>query len=219
MNVIFSHFLFFAEALIYLSVVFMHILDKNSSTIRLYVIQSVATSFLFVFFSLREFSLALFLVASLIFMVKVVIAPYFFSKLVLRHHLTFAVSTYASTPLTLVIIMGLTALAKSSFFTSLALSAKENGSIIPLSIASILISLFLIVNRKGALSQMVGVLSLENGIVSWALSAGLSQSVTLEFGIIFDLAVWIVIASMFGSMIYAHFGTLDVTEMKRLKEE
>jgi len=46
----------------------------------------------------------------------------------------------------------------------------------------------------------------------------LEQSPTLQLGIIFDIAVWIVISTVFTSMIYQHFGSLDVTEMKSLKD-
>jgi len=75
----------------------------------------------------------------------------------------------------------------------------------------------MIINRKGALSQMIGVLSLENSIVSFAFTAGLEQKPGLELGITFDIFVWIIIATVFVSMVYKKFKTLDVTEMSRLK--
>jgi hydrogenase-4 membrane subunit HyfE len=51
----------------------------------------------------------------------------------------------------------------------------------------------------------------------FAALAGLEQSPVLQLGIVFDITVWFVISTMFVSMIYRHFGSLDVTNMKKLK--
>jgi len=85
-------------------------------------------------------------------------------------------------------------------------------------IAGMLISLLLMVNRKGVLSQIIGVLSLENAIVEFGLFAGLEQSAILQIGITFNILVWLIITAVFSSMIYRHFGTLETAEMKSLKE-
>jgi hydrogenase-4 component E len=60
---------------------------------------------------------------------------------------------------------------------------------------------------------------LENAIVSFATLAGLEQSPGLQIGIMFDIGVWIMIATIFVSMIYRQFGSLDVASMQHLKEE
>jgi len=85
--------------------------------------------------------------------------------------------------------------------SALAQLAIEGRNLLLLSVATIMISLFLIINRKGALSQMLGILSLENGIVSFALFAGLEQNPGLQLGITFNILIWIIIATVFISMI------------------
>jgi len=65
---------------------------------------------------------------------------------------------------------------------------------------------------------MIGILSIENGIVSFAALAGLEQSPVLQIGVMFDLTIWVVIATVFASMIYDKFGALDTSSMKNLKE-
>ena len=64
----------------------------------------------------------------------------------------------------------------------------------------------------------MGVLSLENSIMAFGLFSMIDQSLLLEMGIIFSISVWIIIATVFISMIYKHFGSLDVTKMKHLKD-
>ena len=127
-------------------------------------------------------------------------------------------STYLNTPITVLIIAALVAFTQTDVFRPLAQLAADGSNLLLLSVATIMISLFLIINRKGALSQMLGILSLENGIVSFALFAGLEQNPGLQLGITFNILIWIIIATVFISMIYRQFGSLDVTTMKKLTE-
>lgn len=66
---------------------------------------------------------------------------------------------------------------------------------------------------------MVGILSLENAIVSFAFLSELEATPNMQIGIIFDLLVWIIIVYIFAGMIHEKFGTLDSTVMNNLKEE
>lgn len=214
-----AQLLFFLEVLIFSSVIFMHLSRKNSSVISLYLLQSTIIAILLFGSSLKEASSSLFLVALAIFAVKVVIAPYFFHRLIKKHQLKFSASTYLNGPLTLIVLAILTGLTYSHFFHPLTILAPQNEHTLLLAVAMMLISIFLIINRKGALSQMIGVLSLENAIVSFAYFAGLEQTPGLQLGIIFDMLVWVIIATVFASMVYKQHGSLDVTTMTHLKEE
>ncbi|MCX6013904.1 MAG: hypothetical protein NTV30_11010 [Chloroflexi bacterium] len=184
----------------------------------MYGIQSLVVVILLVGSFLEKGSIALLLVAVLIMIVKFILAPVFIVRLINKHELKYSVSTYVNTPLSLIIVTVLTALAHSHLFMPLTHIIPANQQLLSLALSSILISLFLIVNRKGALSQIIGILSLENSIVAFVLFAGLEQSPVLQIGIIFDVFVWIIIATIFISMIYRHFGSLDVTKMKHLKD-
>ena len=214
-----SQFLFFLETVLFLSVIFMHLAKKNFAVIFLYAVQSFIVTFILFSSSLKEDSLLLMAVAMATFFVKVVIAPYFFFGLMKKHRLQFSVSTYLNGPMTLIVLALLTAFSYSHFFRPLTILSPYDGNALLLAVGMMLISLFLIVNRKGVLSQMVGILSLENAIVSFAYVTGLEASAGARVGILFDILVWIVIATVFASMIYRHFGSLDASAMQHLKEE
>jgi hydrogenase-4 component E len=132
--------------------------------------------------------------------------------------LKFLVATYVNTPLTLIIVTVLSAIAHSNIFSSLSNIISANRQLLSLAISALFISVFLIINRKGAISQIIGILSLENSIVVFAIFAGLEQAPALQMGIIFDIFIWIIIATVFIRMIYKHFGSLDVTEMRELTD-
>jgi len=205
-------------AAIFLSAVLLHITKRNSTAVSLYFIQSLAIAVLLFHPLIENFSPVIMLMAVLTLAVKAVVAPLFFLRLVKRHQLKFSASTYLNTPLTLIAIAILTALTNSQILSHIASVEPPSRKILSLAIAVVLVSFFLIINRKGAISQIIGILSLENGIVAFALFSGLEQSPALQIGIMFDLLVWVIIATVFISMIYKQFGSLDVTAMKHLKE-
>ncbi len=214
-----AQLIFLLEGVLFASVLFIQLMKKNSSAIALYVIQSLIVVVFLTESFLRQPTFMLLAVIAVVFAVKVCVAPYFFSQLIRKHRLTFSVSTYLNTPMTLVIIAVLSSFAYSNIFSPLAALSSDHEDAIHLAIAMMLVSLFLIVNRKGALSQMIGILSLENAIVSFSFLVGLEEASWLQLGILFDIAVWIIIASVFASIVYQHFGSLNVTEMRHLKEE
>jgi hydrogenase-4 component E len=151
-------------------------------------------------------------------LIKVILAPIFFIRLIKKNALAFSVSTYLNTPLTLITIFILTSFAHSQTFLPLINIIPDNRALLSLALSSIFLSSLLIINRKGALSQILGILSLENSILAFIILAGLEQSPALQLGVIFNIFIWIIIATVFVTMMYKHFGTLNVTSMKKLKE-
>ena len=196
----------------------MHLAKKNFAVVSFYAAQSLIVAFALFYSSLMEGSLLLMAVTMVTFLVKVIIAPYFFFTLIKKHQIPFSVSSYLNTPTTLVVLALLTAFSSSHFLRPLTILAPDNGNALLLAVGMMFVSIFLIINRKGVLSQMVGILSLENAIVSFAYTAGLEATAGPQVGILFDLLVWIVIATVFASMIYQHFGSLDASAMQHLTE-
>jgi hydrogenase-4 component E len=219
MNYLTSQSLFILEMLLFASVIFMHFAKKNVELIFLYAAQSLFIVVALFASSLKQASALLITVTVLTFLVKVIIGPYLSWRLTRRYKLQFSIKTYLNVPVTIIVLALLTAFAYSSLFRPLTILIPGNTNALLLAIGMIFISIFLIVNHKGALSQIFGVLSLENAIVSFAYLAGLEASAGLQLGILFDILVWILIATVFSSMIYLHFGSQDTSAMQHLKEE
>lgn len=202
----------------FLTIVYLHIVKKNYAAVAAYAIQSLVIVLLFLNSFQETGKISLLLLAIILLVVKVLVAPFLFSKLHQVQDLRFAGNAYLNTPLTLVIIAILTAIAHSQKFLPLTSVGADNSNLLALALSAMFLSLFLIINRKGARMQIIGILSFENSIVAFAIFAGLEQSFGLQVGIIFDIFVWLVIVTMFMTMIYKHFGSLNVTSMKQLKE-
>lgn len=219
MTYIFPQLYYVLGLAVFLSITSAHLFKKSSACVICLIVQSVAV-FLLIFIPAIQTSNSLLIIAALLTLaIKAIAAPFFFFKLIRRHELTFSANNYLSLPLTLITVAILSGLAYSDIFRPLALLSGDNMLAIPLALAAIFISIFLTINRRGALSQIIGILSLENSIVALVAFLGVEQLPGLDIGVSFDLAVWIVIATLFLSLIYKQFGTLDVNAMKNLKEE
>lgn len=215
MNILFLQFIL---EIMFLTLVFLHISKKNSEVVWAYMIQSLVLAIILFNSYLDTGSILLLIVVLLVLLVKVILAPLFFNRLIKKNSLAFSVSTYLNTPLTLIVISFLTFIAYSSKFIPLTNIIPGNHILLSLSLSVMFLSLFLIINRKGALSQIVGMLSFENSLIPFIVFAGLEQSAWLQIGILFDIFVWIIIATVFTNMIYKQFGSLNVTFMNKLKD-
>jgi hydrogenase-4 component E len=214
-----NQFFYVIAAIVFLSVVGIHLTHKNTVCVFFYIVQSAAVSSLLFISGFREMDFFLIVTAILTLAIKAVGAPYFFTRLIKRHEMTFTSNTFLSLPMTLIVLALLTGLAYSGVFHPLAILGGGNLNAVPLALATIFSSIFLIINRRGALSQIIGILSLDNGIVALTSFLGVERISGLDIGVSFDIAVWVVIATLFLSMIYKQFGTLDASAMKALKEE
>jgi len=214
MNQIFLQFLL---GIMFLTIVFLHLSKKNFSASIAYGIQSLVIVLFFLNSFFETNNLAILLVVFLMLIVKVILAPLFFIRLIKKNALAFSVSTYLNTPLTIISIAILTFIAHYQKFSPLTSIVPANQDSLSLALSAMFLSLFLIINRKGALSQILGVLSLENSIVAFVIFAGLEQNPALQIGIMFNIGIWILIATIFMSMILKHFGTLNVSSMNNLK--
>jgi len=210
--------LLFSEILVFLSVIFLQMVKESKKVVIVYAFQSAMVTLMLFVISYTEQSFTLFLSALAMLLVKSVASPKFFFRLIDDRKVNVSASAYLSTPLTLLVIMFIVILANSTVFLPLLTLSGENQQIVSIALSSILASLFLTINRRGALSQIIGILSLENSIVSFTALMGIKQELGLELGIIFDISVWMIIATVFTTMMYKHFGTLNITEIKHLKD-
>ncbi|MCK9365330.1 MAG: hypothetical protein M0P74_17220 [Syntrophales bacterium] len=215
MELLSPHFL---AVTIFLTIIFSHIVKRNIIIVTVYGIQSSAIVLLLFRSFLETKSLAMLFIVILVAAIKVFLALRFFTGFIKKYETGLSSSAYLNLPLTLIVVAALSTFAHSRLFAPLTTIVPGNSALLSLSIAGIMISLLLMINRKGILSQIIGVLSLENAIVEFGLFAGLEQSPVLQLGIMFNILVWLIITAVFSSMIYRHFGTLETAGMKSLKE-
>jgi hydrogenase-4 component E len=88
---------------------------------------------------------------------------------------------------------------------------------LPLAIALLFVSLFIIVSRKKAITQVVGFLMLENAIALLAVVGTYGVPLLVEFGVFLDALMGFLVMQIFVYRIHETFDTLDVEQLARLR--
>lgn len=163
-------------------------------------------------------SWVLFTIVGATILIKVILAPWVLVRLIKKHEMTFTAPAYLGTPLMFGAMLILVLAVHSSLAPILSRIAPGVGSLFYLSISAFFVSLFLAVNRKGAFSQIIGILSAENAIVVCAALMNIHTELWLELGILADIFAWLLIGTTFVTVVSKHFGTTDISRMKELAE-
>jgi len=87
-----------------------------------------------------------------------------------------------------------------------------------LSMSVILIGLFMMVTRRKAMTEAVGLLMMENGLFLGVMSISYGMPLIVELGIFFDVLMAVVIIGIFALRISKTFDSIDTSFMRRLKD-
>ena len=101
--------------------------------------------------------------------------------------------------------------------SALASTATRNS--IGIAVAVILIAFLTMITRRKAMSQVVGFLSMENGLFFGAMSATYGMPMVVELGIALDVLVAMLVLGVFFFQIREQFDSLDLKHFESLKED
>lgn len=200
------------------ALILMHIMKKNNTLVSAYVLQSLGLLGLLGVEVYQGLSLGLLAVTAAMALIKLVVAPALFVQLIKKSHQNLSASSYLNIPMTLIVLLILVIFSQSDVFVPIFTLLSVIPQLKIILMGSLLMSIFLIINRKGALSQIIGILSLENSIFAFGIFLGVRQLSALELGLIFDVFFWIVVSSFFVTMIYRNFGSFDISKLNQLRK-
>jgi hydrogenase-4 component E len=101
--------------------------------------------------------------------------------------------------------------------SALASTATRNS--IGIAVAVILIAFLTMITRRKAMSQVVGFLSMENGLFFGAMSATYGMPMIVELGVALDVLVAMLVLGVFFFQIREQFDSLDLKNFETLKED
>lgn len=160
----------------------------------------------------------LFFSAALTLGLKAMLIPWMLHRLVRRLELD-----RHSEPLRrpALVIMAALVLVIFSYWLVLPIVQQElifTRNIVAVSLAVVLIGLLMMVIRTQAVAQVLGFMSMENGLFLAAVSATGGMPLMVELGVAFDVLVAMVLFGVFFFQIRASIDSLDVDRMNRLTE-
>jgi hydrogenase-4 component E len=113
---------------------------------------------------------------------------------------------------------GLTLLAYAAARPLVALAPSASAHATPVGIAVVLLGFFLAATRQRAISQIIGVLLVDNGIAAVAFLATGGVPLIVELGVSADLALAVLVLQILTSRLHATFGPTDLDQLRELHD-
>ena len=92
------------------------------------------------------------------------------------------------------------------------------GALVPVGVATLLIGFFVLVARRRPLSQMVGLLLVDNGIALVAFLCTAGVPFLIELGVSMDVLLGVVVLMVLAQRLRTEFGELDLDELTELHD-
>ena len=153
----------------------------------------------------------LYLTVALTLLLKVLLIPFAFQRILTHLGMRTKVETIFKLPSLLLIGLALVIFAFNLGVSISHLFPQTSGNTLSLALASVLISNFMMVIKRKAISQVIGLLALENNLFFVGTSFAL--------GIAFDALIGLLIFGVFFLRIRDTFDSFDLHHLEKLREE
>ncbi|KVH66330.1 formate hydrogenlyase [Burkholderia ubonensis] len=189
------------------------------SLIHLYTLQGVALVLANLILGIVTGDAHLYVSAGLTAVLKVGVIPWILYRLVRRLNVQADVEPLINIPTTLLIgiVLVIVAFNVAAPISQLATSAARGT--LGIALACVLLSFMAMITRAKAIPQVIGFLSMENGLFFAATAATNGMPMIVELGIGLDVLVGILILGVFMFQIREQFDSLDIHHLEKLKDE
>ncbi|MFM0489662.1 formate hydrogenlyase [Paraburkholderia graminis] len=189
------------------------------SLIHLYTLQGLTLVSANVILGYVTADVHLYISATLTLALKVGLIPWILHRLVRRLNVKADVESLLNIPATLLIgiVLVIVAFNVASPISQLA-SSVARGTL-GIALACVLLSFMMMITRAKAVPQVIGFLSMENGLFFSAAAATNGMPMIVELGVGLDVLVGILILGVFMFQIREQFDSLDIHHLEKLKDD
>ena len=149
---------------------------------------------------------------------KVIVIPGFLFYIINKIKIKEDVESFINYTLSLLIACGLILIAYYSTESILKFENVFMRHCLPVSLAITLLGFFVMISRKKAITQILGLLAMEDGLFFAALSTSYGMPLVVELGIFFDILVSVIIMGIYVYRIKETFDTIDTDSLRELRE-
>ncbi|MGA7951352.1 MAG: formate hydrogenlyase [Thiobacillaceae bacterium] len=157
--------------------------------------------------------------AVLTVLLKVIVMPWIFYRLVRKLDINRDVEPMINIPTTMLIGIALVIFAFNLALPITALSGTVMRSTLGIAMACVLLAFLMMITRSKAIPQVIGFLAMENGLFFAATSATYGMPLVVELGVALDVLVGVFVLGIFFFQIRETFDSLDLKHMEKLREK
>jgi len=189
------------------------------SLIHLYTLQGLTLVSANLVLGFVTADIHLYVSAALTLLLKVGLIPWILYRLVQRLNVKTDVEPLLNIPATLLVGIVLVIIAFNVASPISQFSSSVARGTLGIALACVLLSFMMMITRAKAIPQVIGFLSMENGLFFAAAAATNGMPMIVELGIGLDVLVGILILGVFMFQIREQFDTLDIRHLEKLKDD
>ena len=157
----------------------------------------------------------IYIVALLTLIIKSAVIPYIFIYIIREIKVKREVELYVNISPS-IIIGGILVVISYYLIRSISIISELSSLALSASVSLVSIGLFIMISRKKALMQMLGILVMENGLFLGAISLTNGMPLLVELGIFFDVLIGVLIMGILIFRINKTFESIDTDMLKTL---
>ncbi len=187
------------------------------TSIRLFAMQSLLLAGIATVVAYFHNASHVYVVAVLTLIGKVIFLPWLLNRLVHRIQIHQEIEPLLNAPTSMLLCGGLTLLGYvvARPFTSLE---RLGNNTLAIALTLLLTGFFLMINRRKALTQVLALLTVENGVMLAAVAlTTYGMPLVVELGIFFDVLVAVMVLGILVYRIRETFASMDTSKLNQLR--
>jgi len=192
--------------------------DRMHGLLNVFALHALVLALSVAWEALVQHAPHLFITAAIALVVKAIIIPLALHRIVRRLDIHRSVETVVGIGPTMLAGMGLVALSTALMLRVTGESDALARQDLAFALSVVLLGLLMMVSRRNAISQVVGLMSIENGLILAAAGAK-GMPLVVEISVAFSVLVAFIVIGIFLFRIRERFDTVDVQALDRFRGE
>ena len=190
--------------------------DRLQALINVYALHAVVLALSVAWQAFIQDAPHLYVTAAIALVFKAIVIPVALHRIILRLGIHREVETAVGIGLTMLAGIGLVALSMAVMLQFTAGANPLAREDLAFALSVLLLGLLMMVTRRNAVSQVIGFMSLENGLVLAATGAK-GMPLVVEISVAFSVLIAFIVIGIFLFRIRERFDTVDVRALDRVR--
>jgi len=212
-----SQFITLLASLMLVLQVLMAVQSMLVTSIRIFALQSLLLAGIAAVVGYAYHAWHIYVVVVLTLAGKVIFLPWRLERLVRQIKIEQEIQPFVNTPASMLVCGALTVLAYVVARPIISLE-RLGSNTLAVAIALLLTGFFLMINRRKAITQVLALLTMENGVMLAAIVlTSYGMPLVVEIGIFFDVVIAVMVLGILVFRIRETFASMDVSKLSQLK--
>jgi hydrogenase-4 component E len=198
----------FAGGLVLVSVMLLY-QDRMTGLINTFALHALVVSLSVAWQAFIQQAPHLYITAAIALVIKAVVIPVVLRRMVVRLGIHRTIEPVVSIGLTMLAAIGLIALSIMVMLPITAQAGTLAREDLAFALSVILLGLLMMISRRNAVSQVIGFMSIENGLILAATGAK-GMPLVVEISVAFSILVALIVIGIFLFRIRERFETVDI---------